>query len=212
MTGTREIDELKKVHPGVARAPVYHRPRRIPLRVVVPIKSAARENAAEKVRAFVQTHVMFLSRLSLATVFFWFGILKVANVSPAAGLLRGSIPFLANSPYVQLLGGAEIVIGIGLLVNPLTKTASLLMILHLLGTFSLFLIAPRLMFAPAFPELTMAGEFVLKNIVLLIAALIIMCSRPPRTWLSPAKPRRQTSATFANSLSPRADRRKAFRG
>ena len=60
--------------------------------------------------------------------------------------------------------------------NALTKTATILMVIHLAGTFSLFLIAPRLMFAPAFPALTIEGEFVVKNIVLISSAFVILLS------------------------------------
>jgi uncharacterized membrane protein YkgB len=111
-------------------------------------------------------------------VFLWFGVLKVANVSPVIELLRASIPFLASSPYLQILGIVEITIGAGLLVDRLARQATALMILHLLGTLSLIAIAPSVMFAPAFPELTMAGEFVLKNVVLMSSALVIICARP----------------------------------
>jgi uncharacterized membrane protein YkgB len=151
-----------------------------PLRIVVPIRPnlVANENVFERLRDFSSRHVLFLSRVSLAAVFFWFGVLKVANVSPVASLLRASIPFLAERPYLEILGVVEIVIGVGLLANRLATQASVLMILHLAGTLSLFVIAPRLVFAPTFPVLTMEGEFVLKNVVLIASALVIMVLRP----------------------------------
>jgi len=154
-----------------------------PARIVIPILSDLRvdDSLFEKCRDFAARHVLFLSRLSLATVFFWFGVLKVANVSPVTNLLRAAIPFLAETPYLEALGIAEIVIGVGLLMNRLTKQATIMMILHLLGTLSLFIIAPRLIFAPAFPVLTMDGEFVLKNVVLITSALVIMLVRPRTT-------------------------------
>jgi putative oxidoreductase len=154
-----------------------------PARIVVPILSDSRGNDGlfEKCRDFAARHVLFLSRLSLATVFFWFGVLKVANVSPVTNLLRAAFPFLAETPYLEILGIAEIVIGVGLLMNRLTKQATFMMILHLLGTLSLFIIAPRLIFAPTFPVLTMDGEFVLKNVVLITSALVIMLLRPRTT-------------------------------
>lgn len=151
-----------------------------PARIVIPIRPYLKSNDGiiEKSREFATRHVLFLSRLSLATVFFWFGILKVANVSPVANFLRASIPFLAEKPYFEILGVAEMVIGVALLVNRLANQATVLMILHLLGTLSLFVIAPRLIFAPTFPVLTLDGEFVLKNVVLITSALVIMLLRP----------------------------------
>ena len=151
-----------------------------PVRVVVPIRAntVTTESLLERCRDFAAPHALFLLRLSLASVFFWFGVLKVANVSPVIELLRASIPFLAGSPYLQILGIVEITIGAGLLVDRLARQATALMVLHLLGTLSLIAIAPSLLFAPAFPVLTMAGEFVLKNVVLMSSALVIICARP----------------------------------
>ena len=151
-----------------------------PVRVVVPIRAhlVTTKGSLERCRDLAAPHALFLLRLSLASVFFWFGVLKVAKVSPVIDLLRASIPFLAGSPYLQILGIVEITVGAGLLVDRLARQATALMILHLLGTLSLIAIAPSVMFAPAFPVLTMAGEFVLKNVVLITSALVILLSRP----------------------------------
>jgi len=180
MTGVVEIN--RRANSPVAVARVSSLPYQAdvaipnPMRIVVPIRPnlALPESVFEKYRAFAQRHALFLLRLSLATVFFWFGALKLANVSPVIGLLRASIPFLADSPYIQILGIAEIAIGIAIVIERLSKQATVLMILHLLGTLSLVVIAPGVLFAPAFPVLTMAGEFVLKNVVLITSALVII--------------------------------------
>src|SRR5260370_42453665 len=94
-----------------------------PARIVVPIRPnlKSHDGIIEKCREFATRHVLFLSRLSLATVFFWFGILKVANVSPVASLLRASIPFMAERPFLEILGVAEMVIGVALLVSRLAN-------------------------------------------------------------------------------------------
>jgi putative oxidoreductase len=129
------------------------------------------------VAGLARLRVTFLLRFSLAAVFFWFGMLKLAGVSPAVELLRNSIPFLATSPYIELLGLAEIVIAIGLVIERLTNQAATLMILHLFCTLSVAIIAPTLVFAPAFPVLTMDGEFLAKNFVLITAGLVVISSR-----------------------------------
>jgi putative oxidoreductase len=182
MTGTAELKQREHAGRSVARASVARlsvsHAIPLPARIVVPIRSdlAINETGLERLRDFAARHTLFLLRLSLATIFFWFGVLKVANVSPVVELLHSSIPFLARSPYLQILGIAEITIGMGLLFDRLAKQATALMILHLLGTLSVFVIAPSVIFAPAFPVLTMDGEFVLKNVVLITSALVIMFS------------------------------------
>lgn len=183
MNALADINQTHREQTRVAQFANFNYPAAIPrpARIIVPIRSDLRVNddLFGKWRALAARHVLFLSRVSLATVFFWFGALKVANVSPVTSLLRAAIPFLAETPYLEFLGIAEIVIGITLLTNRLVKHATVMMVLHLLGTLSLFVIAPRLIFAPAFPVLTMDGEFVLKNFVLITSALVIMLLRPP---------------------------------
>ena len=139
--------------------------------------SARRLRPKRHAGSLVRFRVTFLLRLSLACVFFWFGMLKLAGVSPVVDLLRNSIPFLAGAPYIELLGLAEIVIAIGLVIERLSNQAASLMILHLFCTLSVAIIAPTLVFAPAFPVLTMDGEFLAKNFVLITAGLVVISSR-----------------------------------
>ena len=178
MTELAQIDRATRLQEQVND--LHHTAIAPRLRIVVPIRpnSIANDSVFQRLHGFASRRVLFLSRVSLAAVFFWFGVLKVVNLSPVSGLLRASIPFLAERPYLEILGVVEIVIGIGLLADRLATMASGFMILHLLGTLSLFVIAPRLVFAPTFPVLTMEGEFVLKNVVLIASALVIMVLRP----------------------------------
>ena len=139
--------------------------------------SARRLRPRRYALSLVRPRVTFLLRLSLAAVFFWFGMLKLAGVSPVADLLRNSIPMLAGSPYIELIGVAEILIAVGLVIERLANQAATLMILHLFCTLSIAIIAPTLIFAPAFPVLTMDGEFLAKNFVLISAGLAVISSR-----------------------------------
>ena len=117
---------------------------------------------------------IWLLRISLAGVFFWFGMLNVAGSSRVVGLLRSSLAFLASAPYLELLGAGEIAIALGLLVPRFSRVAAALMIMHLLCTLSLVFISPSLVFAPSFPVLTMQGEFLAKNLVLISAGMTLM--------------------------------------
>jgi putative oxidoreductase len=120
---------------------------------------------------------IWLLRISLAGVFFWFGMLKVAGSSPVADMLRHSFGFLASPPYLELLGMGEIAIALGLLVPRLSRVAAALMVLHLLCTLSLVFISPSLVFAPSFPMLTIQGEFLAKNLVLISAGLTVIVKK-----------------------------------
>jgi uncharacterized membrane protein YkgB len=53
-------------------------------------------------------------------------------------------------------------------------------ILHLVGTLSMLVSSPRIAFLPQFPFLTLEGEFVVKNLVLLAAAGALFLHHPPK--------------------------------
>lgn len=145
-----------------------------PMQQIAIKRLRTRSNVAGNTRVI---GVTLLLRFSLAAIFFWFGMLKLAGVSPVVTLLRNAIPFLAGSPYIELLGLTEIVIAIGLVIERLANQAATLMILHLFCTLGVAIIAPTVVFAPAFPVLTMDGEFLAKNLVLITAGLVVISSR-----------------------------------
>lgn len=113
---------------------------------------------------------------SLSLTFFWFGFLKLINMSPVVGLLQHSFSFFANQPFLGMLGLFEMLIAVGLLIPKIRKITISLTILHLFGTVSVICIAPNILFAPYFPMLTMEGEFILKNFILISACLVLLFS------------------------------------
>jgi uncharacterized membrane protein YkgB len=113
-------------------------------------------------------------RIALGVVFFWFGALKLAGVSPATDVIYASFPFLAEGIGLIALGLFEVLIGLALVFNVLPILISMAMILHLFGTLLVFVIAPGLAFVPYFPILSLTGEFILKNIVLVLAGFVVL--------------------------------------
>ena len=125
-----------------------------------------------------------LLRWSLAVVFIWFGALKVAGYNPVFDLIHNSMaPMLASGIGLTGLGIFECVIGLLLLCNRAILLAHLLLALHLLGTFSTFIFGWHIMFTPAFPILSLAGEFVVKNLTLVIAGLVVLVHESRRRRL-----------------------------
>ncbi len=115
-----------------------------------------------------------LLRLALATVFVWFGALKLAGVSPVHELIAQTLPFVDADLAVLALGGVEVAIGLVLAVGILPRITLLVLAGHLAGTFLAFLTASELMWGSNFLELTADGEFVVKNVVLISAALVLI--------------------------------------
>jgi len=122
-------------------------------------------------------------RLALAAVFVWFGALKVAGISPVHDLIAATLPFLDADVSVPALGAVEVAIGLALAIGFFPRVTLLVLAGHLAGTFLTFVTAAELMFTGSPFELTADGEFVVKNLVLISAALLLMATygREPRT-------------------------------
>jgi uncharacterized membrane protein YkgB len=113
-----------------------------------------------------------LLRFSLGLVFLWIGALKFADPSPVVGLLDASLPFLASNGFVYFLGLLEVGAAVLLFFGIAISWVSLGVVGLFAGTLLIFLIAPAVSYGEAgFPFLTLAGEFLLKDLVLLAAAV-----------------------------------------
>jgi putative oxidoreductase len=115
-----------------------------------------------------------LLRLALAVVFVWFGALKVLGVSPVHDLIAQTLPFVDPGLSLPVIGAVEIVIGLVLATGVLPRIVLLALCGHLAGTFLTFVTASELMWTSAPLELTTEGEFVIKNLVLISAALVLI--------------------------------------
>lgn len=122
-----------------------------------------------------------LLRGSLGLVFIWFGALKVSNSTPVAELVANTVPFLPSRWFVPALGMFEIAVGLGLLVGRWIGAVICLMVMHLTGTFLVLVTQPQVAFNNGNPlQLTMTGEFVVKNLVLITAGLLLLANRQVR--------------------------------
>ena len=81
--------------------------------------------------------------------------------------------FFPPDVFVPLLGWWEVLIGIGLAVRPLIRAALFLLALQMPGTFLPLVILPSVCFT-SFPfGLTLEGQYIVKNLILISAALVV---------------------------------------
>jgi uncharacterized membrane protein YkgB len=125
------------------------------------------------------THYMAVSgipilRIALGVVFIWFGALKfVPGLSPAEDLVRATVPFLPGELFLPFLGFWEVLIGLGFLTGRALRFTILLLFLQMPGTISPVVLLPERVFT-TFPfGLTLEGQYIVKNMVLIAAALVI---------------------------------------
>jgi putative oxidoreductase len=114
-----------------------------------------------------------LLRLSLGLVFVWFGVLKVFSASAVGGLVATTVPF-ESSWFVPVLGVVEVVIGLAFVAGRFVRAMLPVFVLHLAGTFLVLIVLPDVAFENDNPlMLSIVGEFVVKNLVLLAAGLVV---------------------------------------
>jgi uncharacterized membrane protein YkgB len=127
-----------------------------------------------RVRRFLDRIGVPLLRISLGAVFLWFGLLKVFDVSPVSGLVAKTIYWFDPDLIVPALGAVEVFVGACFLVGRLMRVAIPLLVLQMAGTFLVLVFLPDVTFHDANPFLlTVEGEFVVKNLVLLAAGLVV---------------------------------------
>jgi hypothetical protein len=123
-----------------------------------------------------------LLRGSLGGTFIWFGALKLAGEPTLpASLIAALTPFIDPGVSVPIVGGFEVALGAGLLIGRRMQMFLIAAAVHLSGTFLVLLLRPDVAFVDGNPFLlTVEGEYVVKNLVLLaaVASLALLSFGP----------------------------------
>jgi putative oxidoreductase len=137
----------------------------------------------ERLDRLLRRAVPLLLRGSLGITFAWFGALKLAGQPTLpASLIAAITPFLDPDLSVPLVGAFEVALGAGLLVGRWLPVFLAGVALQLSGTFLVLVLRPDVAFVDGNPLLlSVEGEYVVKNLVLLAAtAALALHSRSPR--------------------------------
>jgi uncharacterized membrane protein YkgB len=131
------------------------------------------------VTAWMARNGVRLLRISLGIVFFWFGFLKFfPGLSPATELALRTIDTLTFgrvSPAVAInvLAAWESAIGLGLIFGVAMRATLFLLFVQMLGTITPLFLYPELTFTSIPYAPTLEGQYIIKNIVLVSAAIVI---------------------------------------
>ena len=116
--------------------------------------------------------------LSLGLIFIWFGMHKPMGISPAETLVLSTVswmPFFNPRTWLNIIGYWEVLIGLTFLYKPTIRIAIALLFMQMFGTFLPLIILPELTFQQGlFPYgLTMEGQYIVKNLLIISSALVI---------------------------------------
>jgi uncharacterized membrane protein YkgB len=112
-------------------------------------------------------------RFGLAVVFIWFGALKLTGASPALEMVTRTVYWFDPKIFIPLLGWWEIAIGVCLAVPALTRVGILLLAFQMPGTFLPLILLPQVCYNGAPWNLTLEGQYIVKNLVIIGAALLL---------------------------------------
>ncbi|ELY96126.1 hypothetical protein C482_16158 [Natrialba chahannaoensis JCM 10990] len=127
----------------------------------------------QRIVALLKEYGIRLLQFSIGAVFVWFGLLKVAGISPAFELVANTVYWVPPRLFVPFLGFWEVVIGLLLVFNRLKRLAILLLLLQMPGTMLPILLLPDVVFTQFPIGLSLEGQYIAKNIVLISAALVV---------------------------------------
>lgn len=127
----------------------------------------------QRIGLFMQTYGHVAHRYGLGILFIWFGLLKPFGYKTTTSLLAQTVYFGDPAVVVPLLGWWEVAIGLCLIARPLNRLGLLLLAIRLPGTVLAFFLLPDVCFAghPLIP--TPQGQYLIKDLVLFTAAMII---------------------------------------
>jgi uncharacterized membrane protein YkgB len=139
---------------------------------------AARRDSAS---AWFARYSVIVLRIAFAAVFFVFGAVKlVPGTSALEPLTHALVPVEPFGALYAALGVLEMLIALALVVRRLQRLAGFLAIGFLLTTLASLLMRPDLMFQHFPVVLTLEGQHMLKNVILLGAALVLLdCAEGP---------------------------------
>jgi len=133
----------------------------------------------KRVTGWMAQHGLRLLRVSLGVVFLWFGVLKFfPGLSPASDLAARTIDVLSfgvvpASVSVPLLAALESLIGMGLLFGIFMRTTLLLLAVQMAGTLMPLVLFPGEVFSHTPYAPTLEGQYIIKNAVLISAAIVL---------------------------------------
>ncbi|MEK9186387.1 MAG: hypothetical protein AAB885_02245 [Patescibacteria group bacterium] len=116
------------------------------------------------------------ARVGLFVIFVWFGFLKVVGVSPANELVRmlfeRTIPVISFHSFIVFFGLLECLIGFLFLIKGMERVVIPLLFAHMVTTILPLFFLPQVTWS-AFLVPTLEGQYIIKNLVIIAAAINI---------------------------------------
>ncbi|MCC6198772.1 hypothetical protein IT401_00970 [Candidatus Nomurabacteria bacterium] len=122
------------------------------------------------------------ARIALFVVFFWFGLLKALGLSPAGALVHSlfdqTINWMSFDTFYLLFALFEMLIGILFLIPGAERIVLPLLLFHMVTTFLPLIYLKEATWQRAWVP-TLEGQYIIKNLALIAAAIGIAAHLHP---------------------------------
>ena len=139
-----------------------------------------------KIKSFTTRFSAFLKNKSISFLFIafgidyiWFGALKIFGSSPVEELVKRATAWAFSHQFVIFLGFWEVMIGAFLIFKTFRKVGLYLLFLQFPGTFLPLITNPSDCFVNFPFVLTLEGQYIFKNLILIAASLVLYAQLSP---------------------------------
>lgn len=139
------------------------------------------------IQSFLSKYQFRLLRNSIGILFIWFGLLKFfPGVSPAEDLATETIRILSfnllqKSISLPLLAVLEVGLGVLLVFTKEFKVTFWLLLFHMACTIMPLFLLPEVTFKKIPFQLTIEGQYIIKNFVIICAAFVLLFAHKNQT-------------------------------
>jgi uncharacterized membrane protein YkgB len=133
----------------------------------------------------ILAHRQTLLVIGTGIVYTWFGMLKFyPGISPAEDLAQATLDKLTlglvpSHISYTVLAAWEVLIGVAMILNRPRKWIIYLALVHLVFTFTPMVLLPDQCFQRGTLALTLVGQYIVKNVMLLSALLFLLPASAP---------------------------------
>ncbi len=132
------------------------------------------------VLGFLKSHNLTIARAAIFIVYFWFGTLKLLNLSPASPLVEAlqqkTLPFINFENFFVCFALFEMLIGVLFLIRGAERLVVALLALHLVTTALPLLFLPSLTWS-GFLAPTLEGQYIIKNVLIVALAFVVVSQK-----------------------------------
>lgn len=130
----------------------------------------------KKISFFLKNRAITLLRLTMGIIYIWYGILKIIGISPVEELVFRATHWIGTHNFVIFLGFFELLIGLFLAIKKFLRLGLILLFLQFPGTFLPLFLNPEDCFTFIPFGLTLEGQYIFKNLILIAGGLILISS------------------------------------